>query len=405
LVALKSQNFRLFFVGYLVSRCGLWFQYIAQAWLVLDLTGSALALGTVSIAQFGPIVLCAPFTGPLIDRFPKRSLLMALQVMSLLVVLAMVCVLLTTHVQLWQLYVLAFLQGTVNAVDQPARQAFLNEIVPREHIESAVGLSSSVLNGSRVVAPALAGLVIVAWGTAWCFILNAIACAVGLIALAAIGRDHMAEARTEVSGDMGQQVFDGLQYVARDIQLLVPLALTALVSTIGLNWQVVLPLFARYTMGSDASGFGALNAILGVGSVVGALIVASRPPADAAGLCKVAAMFAIALFVFSLTPDFISAALLLALAGALGVLFSAGVNTSVQLRSSPEFLARVLSLYFLVWAGGAPIGGAMTGGIAAVWDIRVALAINASLCFVSALCAIAYLRHRQRASAGLPRSA
>src|SRR5262249_13071388 len=160
-----------------------------------------------------------------------------------------------------------------------------------ERIGSAVGLSSSVLNGSRVIGPALAGVVIVAWGTAWCFILNGIACGAGLIALGAIERYRVQDPKLEASGDIRRHIFDGLRYVARDTELMVPLALMALVSTIGFNWQIVLPLFARYGMGLDASGFGAFNALYGGGSVVGALLVASRPPAEAAGLCKVAAMF------------------------------------------------------------------------------------------------------------------
>lgn len=393
-LALGRENYRLFFAGQAVSQSGRWMQSVAQAWLVLDLTGSALALGGITVVQHAPILVFSLFAGPLADRFRKRRFLMALQGVLGLQAGMLAILVISGQVQLWEIYVLAALQGTINAIDNPTRQAFVSELVDRAEIQSAVGLNSSVQNAARIIGPALGGVIIAAWGTGWCFALNALAFGASLAALVAIREDRLRPAAAAAAGRLRAQVVDGLRYVAGERDLLVPLALLGLVAAIGYNWQVTLPLLARYTFGTGAAGFGVLNAALGLGALSGSLLVASRPPATATQLCGIAAAFSILLMSLALAPAYAVALLLLVAAGALGVLFSAGVNTAVQLRSRPEYRGRVLGLFFLLWAGGSPFGGALTGAVAETWDIRVALALSATLCLAGSGAAIAYLVRR-----------
>lgn len=393
-LALGRENYRLFFAGQAVSHSGRWMQSVAQAWLVLDLTGSALALGGITVVQHAPILVFSLFAGPLADRFRKRRFLMALQGVLGLQAGMLAILVISGQAQLWEIYVLAALQGTINAIDNPTRQAFVSELVGRAEIQSAVGLNSSVQNAARIIGPALGGVIIAAWGTGWCFALNALAFGASLAALVAIREDRLRPAAAAAAGRLRAQVVDGLRYVAGERDLLVPLALLGLVASIGYNWQVTLPLLARYTFGTGAAGFGVLNAALGLGALSGSLLVASRAPATATQLCGMAAAFSMLLMSLALAPAYAVVLLLLVAAGSLSVLFSAGVNTAVQLRSRPEYRGRVLGLFFLLWAGGSPFGGALTGAVAETWDIRVALALSATLCLAASGAAIAYLARR-----------
>lgn len=393
-LALGRENYRLFFAGQIVSQSGRWMQGVAQAWLVLDLTGSALALGGISVVQHVPILLFSLFAGPLADRFRTRRFLMALQGLLALQAGILAMLVISGQVQIWEIYVLAALWGTTNAIDGPTRQAFVSELVDRAEIQSAVGLNSSVQNAARIVGPALGGVVIAAWGTGWCFALNAMAFVAAFAALVAMREDRLRPAVVAAAGRLREQIVDGLRYVAGERELLVPLALLGLVAAIGLNWQVTLPLLARYSFGTGATGFGVMNAALGLGSLGGSLLVASRPPAAALRLGGIAAAFSVLLMSLALAPSYAVALLLLAAAGCVSVLFSAGVNTAVQLRTLPEYRGRVLGLFFLVWAGGSPFGAALTGAVAETWDIRVALALSATLCLTGSGAAIAHLVRR-----------
>lgn len=393
-VALARPNYRLFFIGQLVSQSGRWMQGIAQAWVVLDLTGSAVALGTVTAIQFAPILVFSLFSGPLSDRFGKRHFLMGLQAAAIVQATTLAVLVLTGQVQLWEIYVLAALLGTFNAIDNPTRQAFVSELVAPAEIPSGVGLNSSVTNAARIIGPSIGGVIIAAWGPAWCFALNALGYVVAFGALWAIRPRDLRRPAAAAAGRLHRQVAEGLGYVVRDRGLLVPIALLGVIGSLGYNWSVTLPLFARYTFDVGPTGFGLLNAAMGSGSLLGGLLVASRPPSTVVRLCSIAVGFSALLLAVAFAPAFGLALALLVAAGCLGVFFSAGVNAFIQLRSRPEFRGRVLGLFFLVWAGGTPFGATFTGNLAALWDIRVALAVNASLCAVASLVAVAYLVRR-----------
>lgn len=373
---------------------GRWLQSVAQAWLVLDLTGSALALGTITAVQFAPIILFSLFAGPLADRFQRHRFIMALLVASIIQTTALVVLVGSGHVQLWQIYVLAAVNGTLHAIDQPARSAFVSEIVPREQIQSAVGLNSTCQNSARILGPTIGGVLIATLGTTWCFAFNAVLYVIALLAYRAMRIDRIRPSALGAAGRLHAQIIDGLRYVAGDRELLVPLVLVGFIGTVGFNWSVGLALLARYTFEVGASGFGALNAAMGIGSLVGGIVVASRPPLGALGLSRVALAFSLLLMGVALAPTYEVDLAMLLLTGSVGVLFTAGVTTVVQLRSRPEYRGRVLGLLFLVMAGGTPIGGTFTGAVAAAWDVRVALALNAVICVAGAGVAIVYLQRR-----------
>lgn len=390
-LALGHHNFRCYFVGHSVAQTGRWMQSVAQAWLVLDLTGSPLALGTVTVFQFAPVLFFSLLSGPIADRFPKRRFLMALQAAAVLQAATLAFLVLSGQVQLWEMFVLAALLGTFNAIDNPTRQSFVSELVGPAEVQSAVGLSSAVQNGARIAGAALGGLIVATWGTGWCFVLNALAFVLAFVALAAMREELLRPAERGVPGRLLDEVAEGLRYVASERELLVPLALLGLIGSLGYNWGVSLPILARYTFAAGATGFGALTAALGAGSLVGGLVVASRRPANAAQLCRIGAVFSLVLLGFAFAPTFALVVVLLVGAGCLGIVFAAGVNTTVQLRCRPAYRGRVLGLFFLLWAGGVPFGGALTGAIAEHWDVRLALALNAVVCLAGSLAAIVVL--------------
>jgi MFS family permease len=390
--ALQTRNYRLYFLAQLASYCGRWMQLIGQAWLVLDLTGSALDLGTLTVFQFAPVVVLSLFSGPLYDRFRTRPFLMVLQAAAVIQTAALAALVFGGHTELWQVYALAALGGTFNAIDNPIRQAFIPELVPAEDVQSAVGLNSTLLNLARVVGPAAGGIVIALWGTFWCFALNAIGYVLVLMVLAMLREDRLYSRTRLGRGALGSQVVAGLRYVWGDRSLFVLLALVGLIGGIGYSWPVTLPLLARYTFGTGATGLGALNAAIGAGSLMGGIVLASRPIPGGGQLAWAAMGFSLMLVAIGLAPTYPIQLLLLLMTGALGVFFSAGVQTVVQLQSRPEFRGRVLGLFFLFWAGGTPVGGALSGAIATVTDVRMALVVEGVLCVLGAAPVLAYVR-------------
>ena len=387
--ALRHENFRRYFIGQLLAQTGRWMGGVAQAWLVLDLTASPAALGLLTVCQFAPILALSLFAGPIADRVIKRRLLVALQAAAAVQAAVLALLVLTGSAQPWEIFFLAALLGVINAIDNPTRLSFLSELVRPEELQSAVGLTAAVQNGARIAGAALGGLIIATWGTGICLGLNALAYVAAFIALVSIREGLLRPAERAAGGRMFAQVADGLRYVSSERELLVPLALLGLIGAIGYNWGVSLPILARYTFAAGAPGLGWLTAALGAGAIVGGLMVASRLPPTGAQLCRIGVAFSAFVIGLAYAPTFALALAALVGAGVLGVAFSAGVNTAVQFRSRPAYRGRVLGLFFLLWAGGVPIGGVLTGLVAELWDVRLALALNGVLCLAGSLVAVA----------------
>ncbi|HXI02122.1 MAG TPA: MFS transporter, partial [Candidatus Saccharimonadales bacterium] len=272
--SLRIRNFRLFFFGQMISVSGIWMQRVAQAWLVLELTGSGTAIGLVTACQFLPMLFLAPMGGLIADRFDKRRLLFITQ--GAAGILALVLGLLVSFdlIRLWMVYLLAGMVGLAYAVDTPARQSFVLEMVGPGEVTNAVTLNSVLVNMSRVIGPSLAGVLIVTTGLGVCFLVNAGSYLAILAALALMRTGDLQ--RTPPEGKRRRQVREGLLYVWSTPALLVPLLMMAVIGTLAYEFQVSLPLVAKFTFGGDARTYGLLTALMGGGAVVGGLFTASR---------------------------------------------------------------------------------------------------------------------------------
>jgi MFS family permease len=373
--SLSVPNYRRYFTGQIVSVSGNWMQMIAEVWLMLSLTGSGIAVGMTTALQFLPILLFGAWGGVLADRFSKRRLLMVTQGLMALPALALFAIVTAGAVEPWMVLALVFVRGTVNAVDNPTRQSFPIEMVGPERLVNAVSLNSVLIHSARLFGPAVAALVIALAGVGPCFALNALTFAAMILALWRMDPAELSEPPPAVR-ERGA-VRAGLRYVRRTPALAVPLALMALVGTFGLNFQVVLPLLARFSFDGGASAYATLVAAMGVGSVVGALLTGAHGRTDARLIAGAALGFGVLALLAALMPSIALEIPVLALLGAAAVTFAAAINSSLQLAVEPEMRGRVMALYSIVFLGSTPIGGPLAGWLAQAYDPRVALLLAA----------------------------
>ncbi|MGH2408005.1 MAG: MFS transporter [Candidatus Limnocylindrales bacterium] len=378
--ALRHRNFRLFWSGQLVSLVGTWMQTVAQGWLVLTLTNDPVALGIAAACQFTPILLFGLFGGILADALPKRQTLIATQSTSLLLALALGILVATGTVQVWHVYLLAIGLGLVNAVDMPVRQAFAVEMVGREDIANAVALNSAVFNGARIVGPALAGILIGIVGIAACFFLNAISY-VAVIAAYLLMRETELRPAARIAmahtiGGVIDQLGEGLSYVRRTPIPRLALTTLGIVSLVGMNFSVLMPVFAQNVLGGDATTFGFLLAASGVGSISAAIHIANGLRPTLRLVVGAATSFGAALLALSFAHQVIVALPLMLILGWSVIAMAATTNTLIQVLVPDELRGRVLSIYTTVFAGSTPIGGLLVGSIAGLFGVSAALAFG-----------------------------
>ncbi len=390
--SLRIRNYRLYFIGMLVSTCGTWMQSVAQSWLVLKISGSSAAVGFTVALQFFPILIGGAWSGVLADRVDKRRLLTGTQTAAGLLAAALGLVVVFHVVQLWHIFVLAFLLGVVTALDNPARRALSVEMVGKEHVANAVSLSSAMFTGARVIGPAIAGILIAGVGIAWCFFANAISYIAAIVAFVMMRSDefHVAERIPRKKG----QLSEGLRYVWRTPELRTPLLMVAVIGTLSYNFQVVLPALAKYTFGGNASTFGLMYSLMSVGSVLGALFVAHRTRATQRVLIMSAGAFGALLLVAAGVPSLSLEIFVLMLVGAAGVMFVSTANGLLQQHADPQMQGRVMALYSVAFLGSTPIGSPIVGWIDDVFDPRAGLALGGIAALVTALVVIAGLRVR-----------
>lgn len=382
--SLRIRNYRLFFFGQLVSVCGTWMQTIAQAWLVLKLShNSAFAVGVVTALQFTPILVFGMVGGLIADRFDKRRLLVWTQASMALTAAALAAVTLTDVVQLWHVYALVFLTGFANMVDVPTRQAFVVEMVGTDDVANAVGLNSAMFNAARIVGPAIAGVLIVTVGTGMCFAVNAVSFVAVIGGLLAMRPDELRRA-TPVARAKGQ-VRDGLRYVWRTPELRSNILLMTIVGTLAFNFQVVIPVFAKVTFHGTATTYSAMTVAMGLGSLVGALVAASRTKPSGELLLASCLAFGVATCVAAVMPSMLTVLPVLALLGLCSITYISTANTLLQLRSSPEMRGRVMALYGLVFLGSTPIGGPIVGWICQQFGARWGLGLGGAATVLGAL--------------------
>ena len=372
--SLRIRNYRLYFIGQVISVSGSWMQRVAQAWLVLHVSGSGLALGIVTGLQFLPVLLAGPWGGLLADRLDKRRLLVWTQAGMGLLALLLGLLTITALVQLWMVYALALGLGCMTAVDNPARQAFVAEMVGREHVMNAVSLNSAVFTSARITGPAVAGLLINLVGTGWCFLINAVSFGAVIVALTLMRRHEMLAAPSASRGP--GQIRAGLSYVWSRPELRLPLLLMAVVGTLALNFSVVLPLLASHTFHGDAGTFGLLFSTLGVGSLLGALFAAGRREPSRRLLLLAMLGFGVLMLAAAAAPSFWVELVVLVPLGIAAIAFQATGNSTLQVNSDPALRGRVMALYGMVFMGTTPIGAPIVGFISERFGPRAGLAMG-----------------------------
>ncbi len=374
--SLSVPNYRRYFGGQLVSLSGNWMQTVAAVWLVLSLTGSGVAVGLTTALQFLPMLLFGAWGGLLADRFPKRKLLMATQALMALPAVGLFAVSLTGIVTPWIVYLAVLAMGAVNAVDNPTRQSFAIEMVGPERVVNAVSLNSVIVQSARITGPAIAGVLIAAVGVVPCFALNALSFLAMIAALWLMDPAQLRTAPTAVR-ERGA-IRAALRYVRATPELAVPLGLMALVGTLGFNFQVVLPLLARFSFEGGAGAYAALVSAMGVGSVAGALVTGARGRTGPRLLAGAALAFGASALLAAAAPAMVFEVAALTVLGAAAVTFAATVNSSLQLAVAPHMRGRVMALYSVVFLGSTPIGGPLAGWLSETYDPRLALLLAAS---------------------------
>lgn len=390
--ALGSYNFRLFIAGQAVSQTGTWMQRTAQAWLVLDITNSAVALGLVTALQTLPVMVLSLFAGVLADRVPKRKYLIVMMSLELVQAVVMAALVLTGTIQLWEVDVLAFLLGILTALEAPVRQSFVTETVPREEMQGAVAVNSSSFNVARIVGPAIAGVIIAAWGTGMCFALNAVSFLATLAGLLLMRADLLYTSRRSGRGAVLTQLVDGLRYARASPTLLFPLVLLAFVGTFGMNFTVTLPLLARFTLNSGAVGFGGMDAAIGVGSLIGSIFLAARLAPSRRNIMLSAVGFSLLFLALAVSHTYVLSLVILVALGLVAMIYLPLTNTLLQVESREDYRGRVLGLYQFLNQGTTPIGGAFTGWLADRSGTELTLGIEAVVCLLATIGAQIYLR-------------
>ncbi|MFC6715175.1 MFS transporter [Branchiibius cervicis] len=401
--SLQYYNYRLFFLGGLASNTGTWMGRVAQDWLVLtQLTAhDATALGIVTALQFAPVVLLAPLAGAITDRFAKRRILIGTQVGLAVTSLLLAVLVIGGWATLWQVYVIALLQGAVTALDNPSRQAFVSEMVPPERLSNAVGLNATSFNSARLIGPGIAGLLIAAIGTGWTLAINTVSFAAVVLALMAMRvRELTPSPRAKGRGG----VREGLAYVRRrpDIQLI--MFIVFMLGTFGMNFQITIALMATTVYGKGAQEYGALGSVMAVGSLAAALLAARRARPRLRVMLAALAGFTVAATAAAIAPTYLTFAIALVPCGLFAITALNTANATVQLSVSPVMRGRVMALYMAIFMGGTPVGAPLVGWIGGTFGARWTIAIGAIAVGAALVGAMVYLMRVNEVEVHIERS-
>jgi MFS family permease len=394
----RHRNYRIFFAGQLVSLAGSWMQNVALAWLVLELSGSPLAVGALAFWRFVPFTIFGLAAGVVADRVDSCRLVMWTQGSALLISIALAVVTLTGTATLPIVYVLAALGGMTLAFDAPARQSLTYQMVGRRELPNAVALNAGLFNGSRVIGPAIAGVVIAAFGTGICFVLNAFSFLAVLAALASLRQEELYAVERDPSARIVEGMRRALSFVRHDPQLRAVLGVVTVVSAVGFNFHVLVPLLAADTLEVGPEGFGLLSAAFGLGALAGALVTASFRRASWRLFASGAVGFGVLALALAVVENAVLAGALLVGVGVSFTLFTANANALVQLGAPDHLRGRLIALYLFAFAGIAPIGGLLAGLLVAVGGTQLAFAVAGATSLVTI--GVASVRRRQ--TPGIP---
>jgi MFS family permease len=396
--SLKVRNYRLYYMGQVISTSGTFMQSLAQAWLVLQLTNSGTALGIVTALQYLPVLFLGPYGGVIADRFSKRNLLYFTQTTFGILALILGVLVATGWVQLWMVDVLAFAYGLINAIDNPTRQSFVVEMVGEDEIRNAVTLYSSLVNLARVLGPTLAGILIATVALAPCFIINGLSYAAVVIMLFMMHSDEL-HTPVPVARARGQLVA-GFRYVMSTPILRNVLLMLAIIGTLTFEFQVSLPLIAQFTFHGNAESYAALTAAMGIGAVLGGLITAGQKKTSIRTLIIAAFFFGLTTLLAAMMPTIILAILALVLVGVFSIYFTSLGNSILQLESAPQMRGRVMAFWSIAFLGSTTIGGPIVGWIGE-WEPRWGLAVGGLAAIIAAGLGAIALR-RTPTSTGAP---
>jgi MFS family permease len=375
--SLRHRNYRLFFVGQITSVTGTWMQNVAMAWLVLELTGSPVAVGVLVLCQFLPFSVLGLFAGVFADRLDPRRLVMTTQAAAMVTATLLALLTLLGEIEPWQVYVLAVVRGIVLVFDAPARQAFTYQMVGPAELPNAVALNSSLFNAARVVGPAIGGVIVAAFGPGFCFAANSVSFLAVLVALAAMNvHELMPLNRTGARPAIFAGTWEAVRYARRSRRVGVVLVLVAVVSTFAFNFNVLLPVLAGETLEAGPEVFGILSATFGAGALVGALLSATIARASLKLLLLGTAGFGLAELVLAPAQTLVVAATCLFAAGLCFTVWHANANASLQLRVPDGIRGRVLGLYFYAFLGFQPVGGLVSGWLADAGGTALAFAVG-----------------------------
>ncbi|MEY2567097.1 MAG: hypothetical protein QOE35_1626 [Actinomycetota bacterium] len=379
--SLSVRNFRLFFTGQLISQVGNWLTLVAQALLVLKLTNSGIALGGLAAAQFGPVLLLGPWAGLVADRSDKRRLLLIVQTIAMAQSFTLAALAFSGNPPVLAIYAVALVGGITIAFDNPARRSFVVEMVEQPDVANAVSLNSALMTASRVVGPALAGLLISTAGFGWAFLLDGVSYTAVLTGLWMMRTEELR--RPPVTPRARGQVRAGLRYARSVTELWVPLAMMALVGTLSYNFQTVFPLFATRDLHGDANTFTILFSVVSVGALIGALAVARRTRIGVRSVAFSALAYGVALALMAVAPNQTVAFIAGPLLGLASIAFLTSSTAIVQLEAAPEMRGRVLALQAMLFLGSTPIGGPIVGWVSERFGARYGIGVGSAAALVA----------------------
>lgn len=361
--ALKYKNFRYFIMGQGISLIGTWMQRVAQQWVIYKMTNSAVSLGLIGVFQYTPMLLLSLFAGPLIARFDKKKFLISMQSLQLLQALVLTILVWQGLARPWHIMVMAGFLGLINAFDMPARQSFFMDLVGKEALPSAIGLNSTIVNLGKIIGPALGGALLASLGETLCFLFNSLSFLAVIFALWKI--DGIKANIPRKNNNVLKESYEGLKYVINNKKILGVLTALLVVSTIAMNTEVIVPVFAKKVLGLDPRGFTLMYSALGLGSLVGALKNASNKKAliNLDKIYYAGIAIGLGLFVVGFLKSFMWVLAVLFLIGYALVMFVNFCNTTIQLTATEEYRVRAVSVYTLIFTGTTPVGNWVAGHI------------------------------------------
>lgn len=374
--ALAIPNYQKFFAGQAISLVGTWIQSVAIAWLILEITGSPASIGFAVALQFLPVLIFGPYGGVIVDRVDKRRLLIVTQALSGIQAGLLAILVLTGNANIGFVLALSLFLGFIYVFDMPARSAFVREMVPLELVRNAVSLTSVVINGARVVGPALSGVLIATIGLGWCFAANA-ASFIGVLTAYALMKTGELIAVEPIERAPGQ-LREGMKYVWSNPDLRVPLIMMAVVGTLTYEFNVVLPALAAETFQSGAQSLGWLSAAMGLGAVIGGLISATRQTSGVKAIAVASIVFGFAVLTSAVMPNVLWSCIALIPVGAASIWFTSAGNSAMQLHTEPHMRGRVMSLWTVAFIGSTPVGAPIVGWVAETAGPRWALGVGAA---------------------------